>query len=59
MLVVRALTPPEEEELSRRLKGVTQTRVYVRLKPGEGSSQGKAVQEISGLLGRHPNSLRS
>jgi transposase len=25
----------------------------------EWSSQGKSVQEISGLLGRHPNSIRS
>ena len=59
MLFVRSLTSEEEGELSRRLKRATKTKVYLRLKTVELSSQGQSVQEISGLLGRHPNSIRS
>jgi len=59
MLFVRALPFQEEGELSRRLKRATKTKVYLRLKTVELSSQGQSVQEISGLLGRHPNSIRS
>ena len=59
MLYVREFTFQEEEELSRRLKHATKTRVYLRLKTVELSHQGKTVQEIATLLGRHPNSIRS
>ena len=59
MLFVRALTSQEEGELSRRLKRATKTRVYLRLKTVELSHQGKTVQEIATVLGRHPTSLRS
>ena len=59
MLFVRTLTPEEEKELPQRLKAATKTKVYIRLKTVELSSQGKSVQEISTLLGRHPNSVRS
>lgn len=59
MLFVRALTSQEEQELSRRLQRATKTRVYLRLKTVELSHQGKTVQEIATVLGRHPNSIRS
>ena len=59
MLFVRPLTPEEEQELPQRIKVATKTRIYLRLKTGELSSQGKKVQEIAGLLSRHPNSIRS
>ena len=59
MLFVRELTPQEEAELPRRLKGATQTRVYLRLKTVELSHHGQSVQEIARLLGRHANSIRS
>jgi transposase len=59
MLFVRVFTSQEEGELSRRLKHATKTRVYLRLKTVELSHQGKPVQEIATLLGRHPNSIRS
>lgn len=59
MLFVRALTPEEEQELSRRIKAATKAKVYIRLKTVELSHQGKSVQEIAGLLSRHPNSIRT
>lgn len=59
MLFVRPLTPQEEKELPQRLKAATKTKVYLRLKTVELSAQGKSVQEIGALLGRHPNSIRS
>ncbi len=59
MLFVRTLTPEEDKELPQRLKAATKTKVYIRLKTVELSSQGKSVQEIAALLGRHPNSIRS
>lgn len=59
MLFVRSLTPEEEQELSERIKAATRTRIYLRLKTVELSHQGKRVQEIAALLGRHPNSVRS
>lgn len=59
MLFVRAFTPEEQQELARRLKSATKTRVYIRLKTVELSHQGKNVEEIAALLGRHPNSVRS
>lgn len=59
MVFVRSLTPEEEQELSQRLRVATKTRVYIRLKAVELSHQGKSVQEIAGLVGRHPNSIRS
>jgi len=59
MLFVRALSSQEEQELSQRLKAATKTKVYLRLKTVELSHQGKRVQEIAVLLGRHPNSVRS
>jgi len=59
MLFVRPLTPKEEQELSQRIKAATKAKVYIRLKTVELSSQGKAVQEIAGLLSRHPNSIRA
>ena len=59
MLFVRSLTLEEEQELSQRLNAATKTKVYVRLKTVELSHQGKRVQEIAALLGRHPNSIRS
>ena len=59
MLFVRSLRVEEEQELSQRLKAATKTKVYVRLKTVELSAQGKRVQEIGALLGRHPNSIRS
>jgi transposase len=59
MLFVRSLTPEEEQELSRRIKGATRTKIYLRLKTVALSHQGKPVQEIAVLLSRHPNSIRS
>ena len=59
MVFVRALSSQEEQELSQRLKAATKTKVYLRLKTVELSHQGKRVQEIAVLLGRHPNSVRS
>ena len=59
MLFARPLTPEEEQELSQRIKAATKTRIYLRLKTVELSSQGKPVREIAGLLSRHPNSIRS
>ena len=58
MLFVRPLTPGEEQELPQRIKAATKTRIYLRLKTVELSAQGKRVQEIAGLLSRHPNSIR-
>ena len=58
-MFVRALSSKEEQELSQRLKAATKTRVYLRLKTVALSAQGKRVQEIAVLLGRHPNSVRS
>lgn len=58
MLFVRELTIGEKEELTRRLKTATKTKVYIRLKTVSLSDQGKGVQEIATLLGRHPNSIR-
>jgi transposase len=59
MLFVRPLTAKEEEEVLQRIKAATKTRIYLRLKTVELSFQGKRVQEIAGLLSRHPNSIRS
>ncbi len=59
MLFVRPLTPEEEQELSQRIKAATKTRIYIRLKTVELSHQGKKVQEIAGVLSRHPNSIRA
>ena len=59
MLFVRPLTPEEEQELPQRIKVAAKTRIYLRLKTVEVSSQGKKVQEIAGLLSRHPTSIRS
>ncbi len=59
MLYIRKLTEEEEHELSQRLKAAAKTKVFLRLKTVELSHQGHSVQEISALLGRHPNSIRS
>lgn len=59
MLCVRSLTPDEVAELARRLRTVTKTKEYMRLKTIDLSHQGYAVQEIARLLDRHPNSIRS
>lgn len=59
MLFVRSLTPKEGKELSKRLKSARETRIFVRLKSVELSNQGKSAQDISQLLSRHPNSIRS
>ena len=59
MLFVRSLSPEEEKELCQRMKSAKRTRIFVRLKTVELSRQGKTVQEISELLSRHPNSIRS
>jgi len=59
MLFVRPLTPEEEQELPQRIKVATKTRIYLRLKTVELSSQGKPVREIAVLVSRHPNSIRS
>ena len=59
MLFVRSLTPAEEKELDQRMRSAKKTRIFIRLKTVELSQQGKPVQEISELLSRHPNSIRS
>jgi len=59
MLFVRELTLEEEKEIPKRLRTANRTRVYVCLKTIELSNQRKTVQEITKLLSRHPNTIRS
>ena len=59
MLFVRELSPEEEKELKDQMRTASETRIFVRLKTVELSDQRKTVQEISKLMNRHVNSIRT